>query len=416
MTKIAILGAGAAGLRAGSLLKQKGYNVEILEASERVGGRVWSIKGFADFTVEAGACFVHGEHSSLYAWANNKNIPVSEVKGSFLYLYEQQLLSHRQLAQEAFFKDFLEFREGYSYYEAEDPREEISVQEFLHAHHVAPAHIPFYSALVGAYGALPEAISMKEMAQAAAAWDEGSKNFRCKTEFTEFLSVDIEVVRDCIHTQKVVRLVEQYAWGTRLVTDMGEIYEADAVIVTVPLTILQDNFISFQPPLSPAKVKAIQQLKMGKGRKIFLKFKQKFWDAQLAEITAGNVAQEYWVEGRGKNSQQAVLTAFILDRTERKEVLVEAMLSELSMAFKTDLRPLFEQALEIDWANMPFVKGLYSYPSPDSSKYRRALALPSHDRLFWAGEATEKYLFGTVQGAWASAERVVSEVQDVFKL
>ncbi len=417
MPKVLVVGAGAAGLRVAKLLLDNSIEVEILEASERVGGRVWSITEFADFPVEAGACFIHGELSLLAHSAQAQNIPFSEVEGSFQYIFQGKLKNHKSLLQDPCFKDFLEFREAYHYYEAEESIS--SVADFLRKHHVPNAYWPFYAALVGAYGASLKDVDMSNMALSSQNWPDGAKNFRLKRPFSELLAPDFTAVQASLRYKKVVRLVEQHESGVRLITEQGEIFEAEAAVVTVSLALLQQNFIQFVPPLSENKQTAITTLKMGKGRKIFLKFKQKFWPPSLAEITGGSVAQEYWVEGKGKNSQQAVLTAFILDRPEPEELLVSLLLAELASAFgldlETQLKPLFEKSLDVNWGGSPYIQGLYSYPSVQAHRYRRALALPSGRRIFWAGEATDRFLFGTVQGAWASAERAASEILESLR-
>jgi monoamine oxidase len=58
---VIIIGAGAAGLYAGYLLKAQGFDVQILEANNRVGGRIKSLEDFTDFPVELGAMYLHGD-------------------------------------------------------------------------------------------------------------------------------------------------------------------------------------------------------------------------------------------------------------------------------------------------------------------------------------------------------------------
>lgn len=60
---IIIVGAGIAGLQAADILLRGGFNVEIFEASQEVGGRIKDLKGWADFPIDLGAEFVHGEGS-----------------------------------------------------------------------------------------------------------------------------------------------------------------------------------------------------------------------------------------------------------------------------------------------------------------------------------------------------------------
>ncbi len=63
--KVLIIGAGAAGLYAAYILKSKGINFEILEASANYGGRLGKLNGFADFPIDTGAQWLHGKNNIL---------------------------------------------------------------------------------------------------------------------------------------------------------------------------------------------------------------------------------------------------------------------------------------------------------------------------------------------------------------
>ena len=65
---IVVIGAGAAGIAAARILHSAGRDVTILEARDRVGGRVWTTFDLATFPVELGAEYVHGEHVATWRW------------------------------------------------------------------------------------------------------------------------------------------------------------------------------------------------------------------------------------------------------------------------------------------------------------------------------------------------------------
>ncbi len=69
-----ILGAGAAGLAAGRVLHDAGQKIIILEARDRIGGRIWTDENFANFPVELGAEFIHGENASTHDLAKAAGI------------------------------------------------------------------------------------------------------------------------------------------------------------------------------------------------------------------------------------------------------------------------------------------------------------------------------------------------------
>ncbi|MFM1999761.1 MAG: hypothetical protein RL204_1708, partial [Bacteroidota bacterium] len=95
---VGIVGAGVAGLYAAYLLSQKGINVQIFEASDRIGGRVRSLTGFSDFDIDLGAEIIHGEHSAWYDLVRKQNgvFITSDLKD--YYYINDQLLDEDQAA------------------------------------------------------------------------------------------------------------------------------------------------------------------------------------------------------------------------------------------------------------------------------------------------------------------------------
>jgi monoamine oxidase len=67
-TDVVVIGAGAAGIAAARSLAAAGREVTVLEARDRVGGRVWTARDLAPFPVELGAEYVHGEHVVTWRW------------------------------------------------------------------------------------------------------------------------------------------------------------------------------------------------------------------------------------------------------------------------------------------------------------------------------------------------------------
>src|SRR5262245_27427738 len=65
---VLVIGAGAAGLGAARALADAGRRVVILEARDRIGGRVWTDHSFGPVPVERGAEFIHGERAETWAW------------------------------------------------------------------------------------------------------------------------------------------------------------------------------------------------------------------------------------------------------------------------------------------------------------------------------------------------------------
>src|SRR6188474_3026409 len=71
---VLVIGAGAAGLAAARMLANAGRRVIVLEARERIGGRVWTDRSFASVPVERGAEFIHGQQADSWAWVRRAGL------------------------------------------------------------------------------------------------------------------------------------------------------------------------------------------------------------------------------------------------------------------------------------------------------------------------------------------------------
>jgi len=82
MKRITILGAGIAGLTTALHLAQAGLEVDVIEARDRIGGRIWTVHDDAvDAPIELGAEFVHGKVEQLFRYAMPGQIDFDEGKG-----------------------------------------------------------------------------------------------------------------------------------------------------------------------------------------------------------------------------------------------------------------------------------------------------------------------------------------------
>jgi len=91
--KVLIIGAGAAGLYAGYILKSKGINFQILEASDKSGGRLGKLVGFADFPVDLGAQWLHGKNSILGDLISKTKTIITKDDSATFYWYDNQIKS-----------------------------------------------------------------------------------------------------------------------------------------------------------------------------------------------------------------------------------------------------------------------------------------------------------------------------------
>jgi monoamine oxidase len=202
-------------------------------------------------------------------------------------------------------------------------------------------------------------------------------------------------------------------------------FRAGAAVITLPLGVLQappgqPGAVRFDPD-PPGKRQAWAALAMGPVVKLVLRFREPFWAASTAldlgflHIPAGPL-QAWWT---GRAGGPAVLTgwaggpaAAALSGLDPRAVLDRA-LAQLAGTFpigRERLTGLLEDWRVFDWQADPFTRGAYSYVPVGGHEWVRRLAEPVAGTLFFAGEATDYLLAGTVAGAIASGERAAGEV------
>jgi predicted NAD/FAD-dependent oxidoreductase len=124
---VIVVGAGAAGITAAALLKSDGFDVTILEASDRIGGRILPDTHFAPFPIDMGAEFIHGHRTEFYRGIKKMQLPMAEEEGVNYFWYKNRLFFEDELPENEDFEAFYEFVEGKHQYRGKDN----SVANFL---------------------------------------------------------------------------------------------------------------------------------------------------------------------------------------------------------------------------------------------------------------------------------------------
>ncbi len=205
---------------------------------------------------------------------------------------------------------------------------------------------------------------------------------------------------------------------TVTVTTERESFTGDQVIVTLPLGVLQADAVAFSPELPAAKQRAIDSLQMGVLDKVFLRFPRVFWDPAkdwIEYIPDGSDEWVEWVSFARPTGQPILLGFTAADFARRMEAQSDAQIVASAM---TTLRTIYGPDIPeptgtqiTRWAADPFALGSYSFNSLGAHpRMRDALAAPMSDRIFFAGEATERKYFGTVHGGYLSGVRAAKEV------
>ncbi|MFN3491840.1 MAG: flavin monoamine oxidase family protein, partial [Anaerolineales bacterium] len=206
-----------------------------------------------------------------------------------------------------------------------------------------------------------------------------------------------------------VKFIKYSQNGVEVETSSGT-FTSEKAVVTIPLGVLKQAEVKFEPPLPETKQESINRVNMGVLNKVYLKFPKIFWDAELENISyAGERTGEwaYWLNYAAYNGEPILLAfhggdkGWALEEFSDDEIVNSAM-QTLRLLYGDDI-PEPESVLITRWGKDKFSYGSYSHIPPFASGADfDALFEPVDEVLFFAGEATSRKYFATVHGAYLS--------------
>lgn len=409
MRGVIVVGAGAAGLAAFQKLRQAGCDALLLEARERMGGRIWTIKPHGwPAPVELGAEFVHGgaveweteaaAGGQDWSLVDGELVPVGEFGGGANVVFER-----------------LEAARG----------PDQSFAEFLNDHcqdlpeAARAGALAFIEGYEAADAARISVASLQREFAAEGEWGEPRRPRGGYGQLLERLHADGEI--------QLASPVRRIAWGpgSVVVTTPAQEIAARAAIITLPLGILQRNDVMFVPRLT-SKRAALAALAMGDAVRAVVRLESRIWKgirgahggslAELRFLFGGSGAFPTW----WTHPHAAQITAWAggphaaaLAGLTPKEIAARA-LDSLADLLRVSRRFLDRNLVEVhthDWQADPWSRGAYSYACVGGAGAHAELARPLLQTLFFAGEATESTgHHATVAGAVASGQRAAAEV------
>ncbi|MBX2802393.1 MAG: FAD-dependent oxidoreductase [Myxococcales bacterium] len=200
----------------------------------------------------------------------------------------------------------------------------------------------------------------------------------------------------------------------------GTVEEADRVVVTVPLKILQEGDIAFTPELPDWKRQAIDAVTIPDGLKVFLEMAEPFYpDLTVLNALSAEGATDHLAYDAAfrKEASRHVLALFCVGRQATDYVslddagIVDRLVARLDEAFEGAASRSLLQAHVQNWSAEPTIRGAYSYDWEGSytaiiDDLRRTV----DQRVYWAGEAMSAEAVSTVHGAMQTAYDAVTEL------
>ena len=408
---VIIIGGGIAGLSAANELLRNDCTVTVLEAKNRFGGRIHTIRE-GGLPIELGAEFIHGKSKPLLKAIRAAGLSTHEVPDSN-QLFEKGKLKPIQIwdmvgdvmnriksrGKDCSFKEFIERQKL-------DERTRRLVSAFVEGFDAARTE------RVSAHALLKAEHSAEQM--------EGEKQARVNEGYSalvEFFENEIRARGGTLVKNAQARRVRWKTGAVEITVHRdggGEMFPSEAALITLPIGVWKTREVLFEPAL-PKKQKAADELQFGNVVKITLIFRKQWWPKQnFGFIQAPDEPiPTWWTDPRGPmltgwagGPRAALLPA---QSPAQLEALALATLQKIFGV--ASLRKQLVASHAYNWADDPHVRGAYSYIPVNGLDLPKALAASVKGTLFFAGEATVKDAqMGTVFGALESGLRAAKEI------
>lgn len=429
---VVIVGAGVAGLCAARSLRARGLGVTVLEARDRLGGRVHTVQepGWP-LPVELGAEFIHGYDEGT--------APLLEAAGlvaTDIHVQRHSLVSgklRKSANDEAPFKSIMALARRSKVRSMGEVLERASRDRRL------AAAVPMLRGFIeGFHAADPDDLSAEEFARDGDAAGS-SRVINGYGRLVDWLAAGLHVSDTLVLGMRVTHVARRRD-GVEIVArstagNREHHFRARRAVITVPLGILQAppdalGAIDFDPE-PREQLRAARALGFGGAIRGVLRFRRAFWERGLPSLQRVAQAKDlgflhafsapfptFWTM---LPLRAPVLTAWAAGPaarrlTDQNEPLVERAIESLSIVFGESSRRIENELLAWrfhDWCSDPFSRGAYSYVRPGSERAMRALARPVDDTLLFAGEATDfSGSYSTITGALSSALRTAQYIVD----
>uniref|UniRef100_A0AAR5PBI1 Amine oxidase domain-containing protein n=1 Tax=Dendroctonus ponderosae TaxID=77166 RepID=A0AAR5PBI1_DENPD len=469
MAKVIIVGAGASGIACATRLIAKGFDVTILEAENRIGGRIHSVH-FGGTNVDLGAQWIHGEKGNVvYEMVENLNLtdyPKSSTYSNMSFFTSTGTMLDKKLTNQLYeiVENILEESDLTSEHEGSlreyfDSKytEQVNAKlgnenkELLNAvEFIRNWFSKFYLCMDPAEDLAQ--VSVNSLVKYREC--KGNHLVHWKTNgFASFLNVLLEnnpksfLTEHVLLNKEVIKIVWDQTGDSK---DRGKVklfcadssrFTADHVILTVSIGVLKETYQTlFKPSLPLCKINFLETIPIGTCQKIIIKFPNKWWPDEVKdfsfvwtdedkktlpkEFPFGPIRNERsWLEDifgfYTVDSDPNILLGWLVGSLVKEvELLSDELLMNASLfllrKFAGEIYKISEpsEIIRSKWGTNPHFLGTYSYVGVEMEAReatREDLAKPlvvdGKEVVLFAGEATHSCYFSTVHGAVESGWR-----------
>jgi monoamine oxidase len=428
---VLVIGAGVAGLNAARLLAEAGQRVAILEARDRIGGRIWTQpvalgSSQPPIAVELGAEFIHGLPQVTWSLIKQAGLSTFELDGSSFWYDGSRLTAANEQrgAAEGVLEDLTQWMQK------QPSGSDLSFFEYLKGQALDPLTARTASNYVEGFNAADQhRISVAALVKQQAAEDAiaADRLFRIEGGYATVPNFLAEKFIAAGGTLIVGVPVQKILWkrgavSVETTSPQGDLqFHSKRAVITVPLGVLQAQTIEFVP--RPAEVLFhADRLKMGAVLRLTFVFKQKFWDPRLSFLFAPAESPRTW--WTPMPHEVPVLTAWaggpkaesllkLITADGDASALRDLSLSTLAKIFElplSEIRQMLSSWHMHDWQSDEYTRGAYSYVQVGALDAPAKMRIPVEDTLYFAGEHTD------VSGHWGTVHAALTTGLDAAGL
>jgi len=418
---VLVVGAGMSGLAAAIDLKAAGYRVIILEGRDRIGGRVYTDTSLNGLPLDLGASWIHGIRNNPISELATKykiKTAVSNYEAMIRYADNGSPISDSRDARIDSNFDLLAAAIAKAQNEEVKDRSLSSfITSYIAKHSFTPEQLldlnySINTEIEHEYASDVNDLSLFEFDQDGDFAGSDVVFPGGYSQIVEQLKIGLD-----IRTSHIVQSVTRSESGVRIATSKGT-FDGNFAVITLPLGVLKQGNVVFNPPLPSTKLASISRLKMGVLNKCYLRFPRVFWDSQPDLLGYVNSARGQWCEWLNMYhyTNQPVLLGFNagtygeqIEAQSDSAIAASAMIVLRKIYGKSIPDPIGVRVTR--WKSDVFSRGSYSHipPNATGSDYD-SLATSVGGKLFFAGEATHRKYPSTVHGAWLSGRRAATEI------
>jgi monoamine oxidase len=425
--RVAIIGAGLAGLTAARELGRRGAQIVIFEARDRVGGRVWTSHEFSEGRhAELGADLIEEEQDRLLQLAKEMGCePVRILRGGFGFHTSD---GDTRAVVPAWMKIEERLKPLVDAYCVSEERWDTaiarelaaqSVDDWLKRVRATAIERRVLTGMRGFFLADPSELSLLMLVDQFASGGNPAqaKMYRLRDGNASLPRALARRVRGTLHLQTAVLSIATSTKGVRLVVAGGDgrrsEVRADYAVVTAPASTLRD--IEIRPALPPRQRQAIESLAYGRATRVLAEFDRRFWRAPMRRRAFGTDADTgaVWDGNEQQGGRGGILS--LLAGGSASEGL-QRLASQGGRALARELawlgsREHMPRTLKmVVWEKDPWARGGYAVFTAGYDPQLRAWLSRPHGRIVFAGEHTSIRSQGYMNGAVESGLRAVEEL------